>query len=329
MNRIFKTVFYLVCLVYTQALLAEEPLTSWRANDSKAAIVSFVEAISKEGSAAYVPPAQRIAVFDNDGTLWSEQPVYFQLLFAMDRIKAMAPQHPEWKSTQPFQAVLEGDMKSLVASGKRGLLQIVATSHAGMSTEEFEEIVTRWIGTARHPSSKKLYTQMVYQPMLEVLDYLRAHGFKTFIVSGGGIEFMRPWTEAVYGIPPEQVVGSSIKTRFVMSENGPVLQRLPEIDFIDDKEGKPVGINNHIGRRPILAFGNSDGDLQMLQWTTAGKGKRLGVIVHHTDSEREWAYDRESHIGQLDKALDLAGQSGWLVVDMKRDWKTIYPSLKD
>ena len=329
MKQLSRRVIYLLFLIYTPTILAGEPLTSWQASESKAAIVSFVEAVSKEGSADYVPPAQRIVVFDNDGTLWSEQPAYFQLLFAMDRIKAMAAQHPEWKSTQPFQAVLEGDMKSLAASGKRGLLQIVAASHAGMSTEQFEEIVTQWIGSARHPSTQKRYTQMVFQPMLEVLDYLRANGFKTFIVSGGGIEFMRPWSEAVYGIPPEQVVGSSIKTEFVMGENGPVLQRLPEIDFIDDKEGKPVGIHNHIGRRPILAFGNSDGDLQMLQWTTAGKGKRLGVIVHHTDGEREWAYDRESHIGKLDKALDLAGPSGWLVVDMKRDWKMIYPPLAD
>lgn len=272
-----------------------------------------------------MPPAERIAVFDNDGCLWSEQPAYFQLLFAIDRIRELAPDHPEWKDQQPFKAVLDNDMKALAAAGEHGLLELVMASHAGMTTVAFEKVVRDWLASARHPTTGKPYTAMVYQPMLEVLDYLRANGFKTFIVSGGGIEFMRPWTEAVYGIPPEQVIGSSIKTKFDVRDGEPVLVRLPEVNFIDDKAGKPVGINQHIGRRPVMAFGNSDGDLQMLQWTTAGTGPRIGVIVHHTDAEREWAYDRASHIGKLDKALDLAVGSGWVVVDMKNDWNKVYP----
>ncbi|TVP79115.1 HAD family hydrolase [Thioalkalivibrio sp.] len=301
-----------------------EPLPSWNESESRNQIVSFVGAVTDPGSPDFVPADARIAVFDNDGTLWSEQPAYFQLLFAIDRVKALAPEHPEWRDRQPFQAVLEGDLRALAESGEKGLLELVMATHAGMTTDEFSSIVEDWIGTARHPTSNRLYTEMVYQPMLELLEYLRANGFKTYIVSGGGIEFMRPWVQRVYGIPPEQVIGSSIKTRFELRDGEPVLVRLPEINFIDDKEGKPVGIHQHIGRRPIAAFGNSDGDLQMLQWTTAGEGRRLGVIIRHTDAEREWAYDRDSHIGRLDQALDEAVERGWVVVDMKDDWGRVY-----
>ena len=254
--------------------------------------------------------------------------MYFQLLFALDRVKAIAPQHPEWKDKEPFASLLKGDVKGALAGGEHAMLEIVMATHAGMTTEEFEKIVTDWVAMAMHPTTKRPYTEMVYQPMLEVLAYLRANGFKTFIVSGGGIEFMRPWVESVYGIPPEQVVGSSIKTQFEMRDGKPVLVRLPELNFIDDKEGKPIGINSHIGRRPIAAFGNSDGDLQMLQWTTAGQGPRFALYVHHTDAEREWAYDRNSSIGRLDKGLDEAQAKGWTVVNMKQDWKVIYPSTK-
>ncbi len=273
-------------------------------------------------------PTQRIATFDNDGTLWIEQPMYIQLAFALDRVKAMAPQHPEWKDKQPFKAVLEGDMKTLAESGERGLVELIMVTHAGMTTAEFEKIATDWLATARDHRFKRPYTELVYQPMLELLAYLRANGFKTFIVSGGGIEFMRPWTERVYGVPPEQVVGSSIKTKFEMRDGKPALFRLPEVNFIDDKTGKPIGINEHIGRRPIAAFGNSDGDLEMLQWTTLSGGARLGLIVHHTDAEREYAYDRQSHFGKLDKALDAAAVNKWTVADMKRDWKVIFPFEK-
>lgn len=318
-------ILVVVMMLNFAAVVAAEVLPSWNDSASRAAIVAFVERVTAPGGAELLPPGERVAVFDNDGTLWSEQPAYFQLLFAIDRVKALAPDHPEWKDQQPFKAVLENDMKALAAAGEHGLLELVMASHAGMTTVEFEQVVRDWLASARHPTTGKPYTAMVYQPMLEVLDYLRANGFKTFIVSGGGIEFMRPWTEAVYGIPPEQVIGSSIKTRFDVRDGEPVLVRLPEINFIDDKAGKPVGINQHIGRRPVMAFGNSDGDLQMLQWTTAGEGPRIGVIVHHTDAEREWAYDRASHIGKLDKALDLAAGSGWVVVDMKNDWNKIYP----
>ena len=264
----------------------------------------------------------------NDGTLWAEQPVYTQILFALDRVKALAPQHPEWKEKEPFASLLKGDMKGTLAGGEHAILDILMATHGGTTTAEFEKIVKDWIATAKHPKTGRLYTEMVYQPMLEVLAYLRANGFKTFIVSGGGIEFMRPWTERVYGVPPEQVIGSSIKTKFELRDGVPVLVRLPEINFIDDGPGKPVGINQHIGRRPIAAFGNSDGDLQMLQWTAAGQGARFCLYVHHTDADREWAYDRESSIGRLDKGLDEARAKGWTVVDMKNDWKRIWPSEK-
>jgi phosphoglycolate phosphatase-like HAD superfamily hydrolase len=310
---------------HDQTVASGDPLPSWNEGETKQAILDFLSAVTDPASPDFVPEAERIATFDNDGCLWAEKPVYIQLLFAIDRVKALAPDHPEWSTRQPFQAVLEDDMEALLASGEHGLIELVMATHAGMTTDEFEVIVTEWLATATHSTTGRPYTEMVYQPMLEVLDYLRANGFKTFIVSGGGIEFMRPWTEAVYGIPPEQVVGSSIKTVFEVRDGEPVLVRLPEMNFIDDKEGKPVGINSHIGRRPIAAFGNSEGDFQMLEWTTAGSGARLGVFVHHTDGEREWAYDRESHIGRLDRGLDEAESRGWVVISMKDDWRTIFP----
>ena len=280
--------------------------------------------MTAEGSPDFVPPAERIAVFDNDGTLWAEQPMYFQLLFALDRVKALAPQHPEWKTQEPFASLLKGDVKGALAGGEPAIVEIIMATHAGMTTEEFDQIVSDWVASAKHPKTGRLYTEMVYQPMLELLAYLRANDFKTFIVSGGGIDFMRPWTEKVYGIPPEQVVGSSGKTSFEMRDGKPMLMRLPEINFIDDKAGKPVGIHQHIGRRPIAAFGNSDGDLQMLQWTCGGPGPRFCLYVHHTDADREWAYDRKSSIGRLDKGLDEAEAKGWTVVDMKTDWTKVF-----
>jgi len=329
-TRRFGTAAALISVLafVTTVAQAADPLPSWNDGRAKQAIVAFVAKVTKEGAPDFVPPAARIATFDNDGTLWAEQPMYFQLLFALDRVKALAPQHPEWQEKEPFASLLRGDVKGALAGGERAMLDIVMITHAGMTTDEFEKIVADWIATATHPVTKRPYTAMVYQPMLELLAYLRANGFKTFIVSGGGIEFMRPWTEHVYGIPPEQVIGSSIKTQFEMRDGKPVLVRLPEIDFIDDKTGKPVGIHKIIGRRPLMAFGNSDGDLQMLQWTTAGPGPRFGLIVHHTDAEREWAYDRHSSIGRLDKGLDEAQARGWTVVDMKGDWRTLYPHEK-
>jgi hypothetical protein len=304
---------------------AGDPLRSWNNSQSKQAILSFVERVTKHGSPDFVPEAERIATFDNDGTLWAEQPMYFQLLFALDRVQALAPQHPEWKEKEPFASLLRGDVKGALAGGEPAVEQIVMATHTGMTTEEFERIVRDWISTAKHPVTGRLYTEMVYQPMLELVAYLRTKGFNVYIVSGGGIEFMRAWTERVYGVPPENVVGSSAKVKFEFRDGRPVLMRLPELDFIDDGPGKPVGINEHIGRRPIMAFGNSDGDLQMLQWTMGGSSSRFALIVHHTDAEREWAYDRKSLIGHLDKALDEAQAKDWTVVDMKKDWKTIFP----
>jgi phosphoserine phosphatase len=321
MNRFFITI---TAALLVSTAMAADPLPSWNDGRAKQSIITFVEKVTKPGSPDFVPVPERIATFDNDGCLWAEQPMYFQAFFIFDRIQALAPQHPEWKDQEPFASVLKGDLKSALAGGERALMEMAMATHAGMTTEEFETIVMDWLATAKHPTTKRPYTEMVYQPMLEVLAYLRANGFKTFIVSGGGIEFMRPWTEKVYGIPPEQVVGSSIKTKIEIRDGKPVLVRLPELNFIDDKAGKPVGINQHIGRRPIAAFGNSDGDLQMLQWTAAGKGARLCLYVHHTDAEREWAYDRESHIGKLDNGLDEAKAKGWTVVSMKDDWKTIF-----
>ncbi|MBA5867469.1 MAG: haloacid dehalogenase-like hydrolase [Nitrospira sp. CR1.3] len=302
-----------------------DQLESWNDGPVKNSLVDFVSRVTMEGSPDFVPTAERIAVFDNDGTLWAEQPIYFQVQFALDRVKAQAPKHPEWKQQQPFKALLEGDKKAFAAGGDKALLEVIAVSHAGMTTEEFNETVKDWIATATHPRFKKRYNEVVYQPMLELLAYLRANGFKTFIVSGGGVEFMRAWVEPIYGIPPEQVVGSVGKQKFELRNGKPALVKLPAVDFIDDKEGKPVGIQKFIGRHPILAFGNSDGDLQMLQWTAAGSGARFMGLVHHTDAEREWAYDRASPVGKLDKALDEAAANGWSVVDMKRNWKRLFP----
>lgn len=307
---------------------AENNLPSWNEVPAKQAIIDFVNKTTQLNSPDYVPVTERIAVFDNDGTLWSEQPLYFQALFCFDRIKALAQQHPEWETQEPFASVLRSDTASAMTGADRSLLEMVIATHANMTTDEFHQIVSEWIAKAKHPKTGRLYTEMVYQPMLELLDYLRANGYKTYIVSGGGLEFMRPWVEKTYGIPPEQVIGSSIKTQFEMRNNKPVLVRLPELNFINDKAGKPIGINQHIGRRPIAAFGNSDGDLQMLQWTTAGNGPRFALYVHHTDANREWAYDRQSHIGKLDQGLDEAQQKGWTIVDMKQDWKIIYPFEK-
>ena len=313
-------------LAFTAAIShAADALPSWNNGKARQSIVDFVEKVTKPGSPDFVPAAERIATFDNDGTLWAEQPMYFQILFAFDRVKVLAPQHPEWKDKEPFASLLKGDLKGALAGGEKALMEIVGATHSGLTTEEFEKIVREWIATAKHPATKKPLTEMVYQPMLELLSYLRANGFKTFIVTGGGIEFMRVFAEQVYGIPPEQVIGSSGKLKFEMRDGKPVLVKLPAIDFIDDKDGKPIGIQTHIGRRPIAAFGNSDGDLQMLQWTAAGPGARLCLYVHHTDAAREFAYDRESHIGKLDKGLDEAATKGWTVVSMKDDWKTVFP----
>src|SRR5213083_3263228 len=322
-----KFVLLAIVIAGLTTALAGDPLSSWNDGAAKQSVVEFVAKVSKEGSPDFVPPEERIATFDNDGTLWCEQPMYFQLLFALDRVKALAPQHPEWKTKEPFASLLKGDLKAALAGGERAMLEIIVATHAGMTTAAFEQIVRDWITTAKHPKFKRPYTECVYQPMIELLAYLRANGFKTFIVSGGGIEFMRPWAEKVYGIPPEQVVGSSIKTKYELRDGKPVLMRLPEMNFIDDKTGKPVGINSHIGHRPIAAFGNSDGDQQMLEWTMAGSGARFVFIVHHDDAEREWAYDRKSDVGRLDKAWDEALAKGWTVVSMKDDWKTIFPQL--
>jgi hypothetical protein len=312
-------------LIAVSARAQTDPLPSWNDTGPKAAIVAFVEKVTKNGSPDFVPVPERIAVFDNDGTLWAEQPLYFQFLFAIARVKALAPQHPEWQDKEPFASLLKGDVKAALAGGEHAIVEIMTVTHSGMTTAEFEEIVKDWLATARHPTTQQPYTEMVYQPMLQLLDYLRANGFKTFIVSGGGIEFMRPWTERVYGIPPEHVVGSSGKTKFQFDGGVPVLEKLPQVDFIDDKEGKPIGIQSHIGRRPIAAFGNSDGDLQMLQWTCEGHaGPHFCLYVHHTDGEREWAYDRKSEIGRLDQGLDAAANGGWTVVDMKIDWNRIF-----
>src|SRR3984893_17316411 len=302
-----------------------DPLPSWNDTPTKQAIIDFVGRVTKAGGPDFVAPADRIATFDNDGTLWVEQPMDAQMAFALDRVKALAPLHPEWDYTDPFQSVLDGDIKGLAESGQRRAVELTMFTHAGMRTDEFSKIVTDWLATARDPRFKRPYTELVYQPMLELLSYLRANGFKTFIVSGGGIEFMRSWAERVYGIPPEQVVGSSVKTTFQMRDGTPTLFRLPEFNFNDDNAGKPIGINQHIGRRPIAAFGNSDGDLERLQWTTMSGGTRFGLIVHHTDAEREYAYDRNVTMGRLDTALDAAAINKWTVVDMKRDWKVMFP----
>ncbi|MBN8549762.1 MAG: haloacid dehalogenase-like hydrolase [Deltaproteobacteria bacterium] len=331
-NRII--IFALLVLFPCSSILAEvsDPLSSWNNTPAKAAIVAFVEKVTTPGSPDFVPEAERIATFDNDGTLWSEQPLPVQLYFALDRVKALAPQHPEWKTIEPFASILKGDMKGALAGGEHAILELVMATHAGMTTTEFEQIVKDWIATARHPVTGKLYTQMVYEPMLELLAYLRDKGFKNFIVSGGGIEFMRPWVTKSYGIPPEQVVGSSIKTKFEMRDGRPVIVRLPAINFVDDKGGKPVGINQHIGRRPIAAFGNSVGDQEMLQYTQGGNGQRFELLVLHDDAAREFAYGParglpDVKLGAFTPALDkLAESNGWVVVSMKGDWKTVFPS---
>jgi phosphoglycolate phosphatase-like HAD superfamily hydrolase len=308
-----------------RAATVADPLPSWNDTAPKKAIVAFVERVSKPGSADLVPPADRIAVFDNDGTLWAERPIYFQLQFALDQVKALAPKHPEWKTREPFNHLLAGDMDGFLAGGEKAVAAVLALSHAGMTTDEFAAAVRDWIATAKHPTTGRPYPRMTYQPMLELLDYLRANGFKTFIVSGGGVEFMRTFAEETYGIPPEQVIGSQGKLRYEVRDGQPTLVKLPDIQFMDEGPGKPVGIQTFIGRRPIAAFGNSDGDREMLEWTTAGRGPRFGLLVHHTDDAREWAYDRDSHVGKLDKAWDEAVAKGWTIVSMKDDWKTVFP----
>ncbi len=313
------------CLLWALVYSASaQTLPSWNQSAAKQAIVKFVSDVTTPGAPTFVAPSERIAVFDNDGTLWAEQPLPFQAMFTLDRIKAMAPQHPEWSGREPFKSILGGDLKSALAGGEKAVAEMLAATHAGMTTDEFAAQVTAWLATARHPRFKRPYTDLVYQPMLELLAYLRDNGFKTFIVSGGGIDFMRPWAEKVYGIPPEQVIGSQGKLEFEMRDGKPVLVKLPQVDLVDNEAGKPVGIHRHIGRRPIAAFGNSDGDLQMLQWTMAGPGRRFALIVHHTDSQREWAYDRDLPVGPLDKAWDEAKAKAWTVVDMQRDWKKVF-----
>ena len=327
--HIRSLLFSLACLAFastlTSAAMAQaDPLPSWNDGASKQAIIDFVAKVTKEGGPDYVAPENRIATFDNDGTLWAEKPVYFQLLFAIDRIKELAPQHPEWKEKEPFASLLKGDMKGVAASGEHGIVEIVTAAHSGMTTDEFNEIVKKWFATSKHPKSDQPFTQMAYQPMLELLSYLRANGFKTFIVTGGGVEFVRAMAEDTYGVPPEQVIGSMGKTKFEVRGGVPILMKLPGVQFIDDGAGKPVGIQMLIGRRPIAAFGNSDGDLQMLQWTCSGDGPHFCLFVHHTDAEREWAYDRDSSIGRLDKGLAAASDNHWTVVDMKNDWNKIF-----
>lgn len=314
----------LLALAFASPLYAADPLKSWNDGSAKQSIIDFVGRVTAQGGPDFVAEPERIAVFDNDGNLWAEQPMYFQLLFALDRVKVLAPEHPEWKDKEPFASLLKGDVKAALSGGEHAVFDIITATHSGMTTAEFDQIVRDWIATAKHPTTGKLYSEMVYQPMLELLTYLRANGFKTFIVSGGGIDFMRPWTEEVYGIPPERVIGSSAKVSFEVKEGTPLLIKLPEVNFIDDKAGKPVGIHQHIGRKPIAAFGNSDGDLQMLQWTCSGDGAHFCLYVHHTDADREWAYDRQSTIGRLDKGLDAAATSGWTVVDMKADWRKVF-----
>jgi phosphoglycolate phosphatase-like HAD superfamily hydrolase len=301
------------------------PLPSWNEGNTKSSIIDFIEAVTNENSEYFIPMADRIATFDNDGTLWSEQPAYFQLFFAIDRIKSLAPQHPEWKNEQPFKAVLENDMKALAESGEKGMFELVLVTHAGMTAEQFRSIVKDWVSTAEHPVKHVPYTSLVFKPMMELLKYLRANDFKTYIVSGGSVDFMRPIIPVPYGIPPEQIIGTTLKTEYDYNNGNPVINRLPELDFIDDKEGKPVNINKIIGKKPVFCAGNSDGDLAMMQWTASNSYKSFMLYVHHTDSVREWAYDRESHIGRLDKGLDQALRDNWTVVDMEKDWKVIYP----
>lgn len=326
-NPISLMLVYMVSFLCLAAW-ADDPLPSWKDGQAKESVISFVTKVTKKGTSDFVPVPERIAVFDNDGTLWAEKPVYFQFLFAIDRVKALAPQHPEWKDQQPYQAALEDDLQTLLKGGVEGMLRLVMSTHAGLSTGEFAQTVGDWLATAKHPKTNRPFTEMVYQPMLELLVYLQANGFKTFIVSGGSLEFMRPWTERVYGIPPEQIIGSTVKLKSEIHEGKPVILRQAELDFINDKETKPVSIEQHIGRRPIAAFGNSDGDLPMLQWTAAGDGPRFCLYVHHDDADREWAYDRDSPVGRLDKGLVEAEAKGWTVVSMKEDWIQVFPPQK-
>jgi phosphoglycolate phosphatase-like HAD superfamily hydrolase len=320
-----RTLVAMLTLLVAIPCAAQDLLPSWNDGPTKKAILEFVAAVTDEKGKDYVEPADRIATFDNDGTLWVEYPMYTQALFAFDRVKTLAPQHPEWKTQQPFKGVLGNDMKAVGASGMKGLMEIIMATHSGMTAAEFEQEVSKWLATTKQSKFKRPYTELIYQPQLELLAYLRANGFKTFIVSGGGMAFMRPFSEEAYGIPPEQVVGSSVVAEFQVKDGKPALVRMPKIDFINDKAGKPVGIYEHIGHRPILAFGNSDSDMQMIEYTMAGEGRRLGLFVHHTDADREYAYDRKSHVGTLDKALDQAGAKGWIIVSMKNDWKTMFP----
>ncbi len=322
-NLLFSISIIICIFIITGDAISEtDPLPSWNDRSVKNYIIKFVETVTNPESNDFVKPEDRIATFDNDGNLWIEQPLYTQLAFAIDRVKAMAPDHPEWKTTEPYKAILEGNYSSL---DKKDLLEIIATTHSGMTTEDFELIASAWFKTSKHPKYKRSYSELIYKPMVELLEYLRANGFKTYIVSGGGIDFMRPVTQELYGIPPEQVVGTSVVTKYELRDGKPVLIKMPEIFFIDDKEGKPIGIQKFIGKRPIFASGNSDGDYEMLLWTTTGPGKRFGLLLHHDDAEREYSYDRKSHIGKLDKALDAAGKNKWVVIIMKNDWKTIFP----
>lgn len=321
----FLLLLWLNAVIVPAVSAATDPLPSWNDTATKQQVMQFVQQTTEENSPQFVPVEERIAVFDNDGTLWAEQPAYFQLLYAVDQVKAQADTHPEWKTQEPFASILKGDMEGLKKSGMEGVMKLVMATHSNMTIDQFSELVDQWMKTAKHPTTEKLYTQMVYQPMLELLRYMRSNGYKTYIVSGGGVEFMRTWAPEVYGIPPEQIIGSTIKTEYKLVEGKPVLTRLPEMDFVDDKEGKPVNIQKIIGRRPVIAVGNSDGDLAMLQWTKAGEGPRMSVLVHHTDAEREWAYDKESSVGRLDKALPVAEKEQWIVVDMKQDWNRVFP----
>lgn len=321
----FLLLLWLNAVIVPAVSAATDPLPSWNDTATKQQMMQFVQQTTEKNSPQFVPVEERIAVFDNDGTLWAEQPAYFQLFYAIDRVKDEADKHPEWKTEEPFASLLKGDMEGVKKSGMEGVMKLVMATHANMTTDQFSQSVDQWMKTAKHPATEKLFTQMVYQPMIELLGYLRSNGYKTYIVSGGGVEFMRAWAPQVYGIPPEQIIGSSIKTEYKYIDGKPVISRLPEIDFVDDKEGKPVNIQKIIGRRPVIAVGNSDGDLAMLQWTKAGEGPRMSVLVHHTDAEREWAYDKESSVGRLDKALPVAEKEQWIVVDMKQDWNRIFP----
>ena len=311
--------FFLSLLLLVSSAAWAQVLPSWNESEAKARIVAFVQAVSDKKSKDYVRPAERIAVFDNDGTLWAEQPLYFQFVFMLDQVKAAAPKHPEWKADPVFQALAKQNHEALAKLGQRPVLELLGQANSGMTVGEYDGTIRGWLAKARHPKFKRPYTDLVYKPMQELLAYLRANGFKTFIVSGGSVEFMRPWAEKAYGIPPEQIVGSQQEVKFEMQDGKPVLRRGPNFVFVDDGPGKPVGIYRQIGRRPIAAFGNSDGDLQMLQVTADGPGQRLALIVHHDDAEREFAYDRASHIGKLDKAWDEAKARNWVVVSMKSD----------